>query len=268
MNGPSHPASNAMNSPYRDPDEALGREREYVRWFFVAMGAAGDAVAFYIVVGTVFNKQPLLIVLFSSGFASVSIGLAHAVGTGWARLRTNDPKANRALWLLCLVSWLFLGVVAFLVRRSPAATIAKPSVGYGVAAGISANSLLAALLFVALFFASGSCAICAAYVAFNPLFKTLRRAAKRLRRAVANAAGSASAEMLAKRDAERYREERARERQRWLIARRLAEANMAELQNYARHCMAVGRQNAPVTEGLTANAPQAELPPRGEGVAA
>jgi hypothetical protein len=263
---PTQPTGNARNSPYRDPDEALGREREYARWFFVLMGAAGDAVAFYIVVGTVFNKQPALIVLFSSGFASVSIGLAHAVGTGWARLRGDDPKANRALWLLCLISWLFLGAVAFLVRLSPAATIAKSSVGYGAAAGSSTNSLMPALLFVALFFASGACAICAAYVAFNPLYKTLRRAVKRLRQAVANATSSASAKTLAERDADRYREERARERQRWLVARRQAEANMAELQNYARHCMAVGRQNAPVTEGLTADAPRADIPPQGEGV--
>lgn len=224
-----------------------------VRWLLVLAGMAGDGLAFYFVINVVASADPVQATLYSGGFASVAIGLAHAIGTGLARIRWRDPKASRVLSVVCVVVWVALGAVSFVVR------LQQPSKAPAVfhQAAVTGNPFTAALLFAALFLASGMLAVSTAYLGFNPL----RMVIHRLRWAVANEASSRAALLLAEQDVERYQAMREQEQGKWRVARSQVEATMHELKNHARYLMAVGRAYPPTTEGLTKDGPRPNLAP-------
>jgi hypothetical protein len=225
-----------------------------VHWSLVLAGVAGDGIAFFLVINVVLGADFVTGPIYSAGFASVAIGLAHAIGAGRARMRWRDPKASRGLWLCCLLAWLLLGGASFLVRLWQPPAVAK---SFGAAAPLD-SPFTAALLFLALFVASGVLAAITAYMAFNPL----RVVVHRLRYAVANEASSRAALMLADQDVDRYQALRGHESIKRAAARRQVKATMFELQNHARYLMAVGRAYPPTTEGLTKDGPRPDLTPQ------
>jgi hypothetical protein len=260
------------NASYRDPNLLVPRRWwEHWAWILILLAVLGDLAAFYVVLGLLFESRPSVVAMVAIGFTAGAIGIAHSVGSGLARRRCSDARASLPLLVSSAAAWLFLGAAAFLARYrfSPEAASSTggsarfPTTGATTApvsaAPDSDQALIAALVFAALYLVSGLCAIYAAYNAHNPDAGAYRRAMTNLDNAVSAETKSRARLERAEQQLRQHEQEHQREAERWRAAREQAIALMFDLQNYARHVMATGKQNPSATDGLTESGPVARL---------
>ncbi|MPZ65134.1 MAG: hypothetical protein GEU83_06335 [Pseudonocardiaceae bacterium] len=262
----------ARDASYRDPTLLVPRRWwEHWEWVLIVMAVLGDLAAFYVVLGLLFESRPSVVAMVAIGFTAGAIGIATAVGRGMARRRCSDSRASLPLLVSCAAAWLFLGSAAFLARYRFSPEAASSTGGSarfptgGTAAPAPAavpdtdQALIAALVFAALYLVSGLCAIYAAYNTHNPDASAYRRTLTNLDNAVGAETKSRARLERAEQLLRQHEQEHQREAERWQAAREQAIALMFDLQNYARHVMATGKQNPSATDGLTETGPVARI---------
>lgn len=261
----------SREASYRDPNLLVPRRWwEHWEWVLILLAILGDLAAFYVVLGLLFESRPAVVAMVAIGFTAGAIGIAHSVGRGLARRRCSDERASLPLLVSTLSAWLFLGAAAFLARYrfSPEAAYSTggsarfPTSGAATAPAPSPDTdqaLIAALVFGALYLVSGLCAIYAAYNTHNPDAGAYRRAMANLDNAVSAETKSRARLERAEQQLWQHEQEHQREAERWRAAREHAIALMFDLQNYARHVMATGKQNPSATDGLTETGPVARI---------
>lgn len=255
---PPHAASGPQidSTDFDDPTLLAGRRPRaaYVHLVALLLGGAADIGAFVQVVELMLPDQTTqLIALIVCGLTVLALYLAHTAGVLLRERTAKVGWAKRSVAVLCLFSWLLLGLLsawARMIAPQPASPQVELSLDAATAESGAEMNLAGAGMFLALYLGSGLAACLGAYLTHNRAYSAYTAALRAYHNATARSGRTA-------RDhgnvtAEWHRQLLTRDASHDILADAIARrhALSEELKQYARVLFASRGQDPALTDAL------------------
>ncbi len=248
--------------PYRDPSELAGMPTTDLLAIPVLIVAAGADLAAFSQMMSLLLPGLTTIKIWAAilGFTACSLALAHFAGRLYRDRHEGYAQGSGFQLIALAVTWLGLGVVAFLVRFMIAQG-SDTTIRQGATTSPHSEVIGGAWVFLMLHLASGLLTAIAAYTMHHPLRARCRKAAKAYGKARKHMKSSHANYERAFSVLQQHLQVRAREGERYDAALNLRKAVAWEMKERARYLMAGRLQDPSATTGLIRPDSMPELPP-------